>query len=100
MITMDNLLTCLSSEKYSTITKPSILGTNTVENFFSIMHTNTLHPILYEFAVIYRYTVIVLMKQFSTDQLHNNSAWMLSKPCNVKYKDQTGISFELSCLDA
>ena len=97
---MDNLVTFLSSEKYATITKTSILGTNIVENFFSIMCAKTLHPNLSKLAVIYIHAVIKIMKWFSTDQLHNNSACPLSKPCNMKYNDQTGISFELSCLDA
>ena len=71
----------------------SILGTNIVENYFSIVRAKILYPNLWEYACVSYHAFVELVKRFSKDQIYSLPSWPLSRKESMKYNDQSGIYF-------
>ena len=71
----------------------SILGTNIVENYFSIVRAKILYPNLWEYACVSYHAFVELVKRFSKDQIYSLPSWPLSRKESMKYNDQLGIYF-------
>jgi DNA polymerase III epsilon subunit-like protein len=78
----------------------SILGTNIVENFFSLVRAKILFPNLWEYACVSHGAYLELVKRFSSDRLHSLPNRPLSRRWSLKYNDQSGIMFDKNDLFA
>jgi hypothetical protein len=71
----------------------SILGTNIVENYFSIIRGKIMYPNLWEYACVCNRAFMELVKRFQVDRQCSVPSRPLSKSAKLKYNDQSGISF-------
>jgi len=71
----------------------SILGTNIVENYFSIIRAKILYPNLWEYACVAYHAFLELVKRFSDDRAYSLPNRPLSRKQSMKYNDQSGIKF-------
>lgn len=87
-ITLTNLET-----RFNTNPSPSIsyLGTNIVENFFSVIRSKILYPNFYEFSIVYYKAWVELVKIFTKNPPIPYSERKLS---GKKYNNQNGIEFD------
>jgi DNA polymerase III epsilon subunit-like protein len=72
----------------------SILGTNIVENFFSIIRAKILYPNFWEYACVAQHAYLELVKKFMVDRPHSLQNRSLSRKLSMKYNDQSGIQFD------
>ncbi|EFA77506.1 hypothetical protein PPL_12108 [Heterostelium album PN500] len=73
----------------------SILGTNVVENYFSIIRSFVLYPNVKEFCQVAEKAFIELMKKFSTDSIYKYKDTKVSK-C---YNNQHGLQFNQKTIE-
>jgi hypothetical protein len=85
----------LFSDKTSSINLSftSILGTNIVENYFSIIRGKVMYPNLWEYACVSNRAFVELVKRFQVDREWSIPSRPLSKTAKLKYNDQSGIVF-------
>ena len=92
--TLQSTITFLGDEDLRAgLTSTSILGTNIVENFFSLIRAKLRFPCLWEYACLLNRSWLELMKRFNIDRKYSLPGTQLSRPRSLKYNDQTGVSF-------
>lgn len=104
LVTLDSFLFFfrprMEPQENENIVFTSILGTNIVENFFSLIRAKILFPNLWEYACVAHGAYLELVKKFSSDRLHSLPNRPLSRKQSLKYNDQSGIVFDRNDLFA
>ena len=77
----------------------SILGTNIVENFFSIIRGKIRYCCLWEYAYVYSGAVAELKKRFCENPLFCYNVGACGRNKSKKYNDQIGVVFSVeACI--